>query len=123
MPDINDYISHPESSSTSPEMLDRELTLNDWNKNIAEKQSEKEGIVLTQEHWQVISYLQDYYLHNGWPQNAHTLTKKLDAAFTSQGGGRYLYTLFPGGPLSQGCRIAGLPVPQNAENESMGTAQ
>ena len=123
MSDINTYITHPESKNDSPEMLYRQMILNDWSKADAERLSAKEDIVLTSEHWQVISYLQDYFLRHGWPQSAYTLTNKLNTAFAGQGGGRYLYTLFPGGPLVQGCRIAGLPIPQHAENESMGSVQ
>jgi TusE/DsrC/DsvC family sulfur relay protein len=123
MPDINAYIMHPESSKKSPEALDRELSLNDWNHNRAQLLSDEEGIVMTPEHWEVISFLQNYYLQYGWPLNAHSLSKKLDTAFADKGGARYLYQLFPGGPLAQGGRIAGLPVPHHVKNESFGSVQ
>ena len=123
MPDINTYIMHPDSGNKSPEMLDRELVIREWSKEAAQALSEKEGIELTQDHWRVINYLQEYYLHHGWPQSIHTLTQKLDAAFADHGGVRYLYQLFPAGPLAQGCRLAGLPVPHNAENDSFGSVQ
>jgi tRNA 2-thiouridine synthesizing protein E len=123
MPDINTYIMHQENGSKSPELLDREMALKDWNKGVAQVLSEKEGIVLTTEHWRVISYLQDYYLRHGWPDSIHTLSKSLDAAFEGSGGSRYLYQLFPSGPLAQGCRFAGLPVPSHAENGSFGSVQ
>jgi len=123
MPDINTYIMKPGSDHKSPEVLDRELLLTDWSKNLARMLSEAEGIHLMQEHWEVISFLQNYYLQYGWPQSVHFLTKKLDAAFSDHGGARYLYTLFPGGPVTQGSRIAGLPVPHYAKDDSMGSVQ
>jgi TusE/DsrC/DsvC family sulfur relay protein len=123
MPDINAYIMNPGNGSKSPEMLDRELVINEWSKEVAQSLSEKEGIELTQDHWRVINYLQEYYLLHGWPSSIHTMTQKLDSAFADHGGTRYLYQLFPAGPLAQGCRLAGLPVPHNAENDSFGSAQ
>jgi tRNA 2-thiouridine synthesizing protein E len=123
MPDINTYIMHPDSGSKSPEMLDRELVIREWSKEAAQVLSEKEGVELTQDHWRVINYLQEYYLLHGWPQSIHTLAQKLDEAFADHGGARFLYQLFPGGPLAQGCRLAGLPVPHNAENDSFGSVQ
>jgi tRNA 2-thiouridine synthesizing protein E len=51
------------------------------------------------------------------------LSRELDNAFTEQGGARYLYRLFPHGPLAQGARIAGLPVPANVTNASFGSMQ
>jgi tRNA 2-thiouridine synthesizing protein E len=47
----------------------------------------------------------------------------MDNAFSTQGGTRYLYRLFPQGPLTQGTRIAGLPEPANVNNESFGYVQ
>jgi tRNA 2-thiouridine synthesizing protein E len=51
------------------------------------------------------------------------LLRELETAFSEAGGSRQLYRLFPRGPLSQGCRIAGLPVPPNTRNESFGSVQ
>ena len=44
-------------------------------------------------------------------------------AFSGAGGSRNLYRLFPRGPLAQGARIAGLPVPANVTNASFGYMQ
>jgi tRNA 2-thiouridine synthesizing protein E len=34
---------------------------------------------------------------------------------------RHLYMLFPGGPVAQGCRVAGLPVPAGAVDRGFGS--
>lgn len=123
MPDINDYIMNPASVNTSPEMLDREQILQGWNRELASTIAKQEQLTLIKEHWLVIEYLQKYFVQYGWPQSSHELSRKLDNAFAEQGGKRYLYQLFPHGPLTQGCRIAGLPLPHNTENRSFGSVQ
>ncbi len=47
----------------------------------------------------------------------------LDERFHARGGIRYLYELFPGGPIAQGCRLAGLTPPAGAEDRSFGSVQ
>ncbi len=49
------------------------------------------------------------------------LTDALDEAFHMNGGIKYLYKLFPGGPLVQGCRMAGLQAPAGAEDKGFGS--
>jgi tRNA 2-thiouridine synthesizing protein E len=34
---------------------------------------------------------------------------------------KYLYTLFPGGPIVQGCRLAGLKAPAGATDRGFGS--
>ena len=123
MPDINYYIMHPDNKDKSPEFLDRVQTLQGWDRDTAKNIATQEGLLLTDEHWAFIDYLQQSYLQHGWPQNSYELTQSLDSAFAEQGGKRYLYRLFPEGPIVQGSHIAGLPVPHNAKNESLGSVQ
>ena len=121
MADINTYISRP--SFDAPERMDRHNELTHWNRDSTIKSAAREGIVLGDEHWKAIIFLRHYYLEHGWPAHPHRLVRELDRAFSAAGGTRYLYRLFPQGPLAQGTRIAGLPVPANVMDESFGYVQ
>lgn len=83
----------------------------------------KEGIELTDEHLGVIECLRDYYLELGEAENGRDLEEMLDEIFDGHGGRKYLWTLFPGGPVSQGMRIAGLPVPPHSGDKGFGTVR
>ena len=47
----------------------------------------------------------------------------LDEHYAEQGGRKYLRRLFPQGPVAQGMRIAGLPVPPHTEDEGFGISR
>ena len=42
--------------------------------------------------------------------------------FAARGGKKYLYSLFAGGPVTQGSRLANLRTPANATDVSFGTS-
>ena len=66
--------------------------------------------------------LQGYFAAHERP-NVRELHDALDESFHARGGLRYLYTLFPGGPVAQGCRFAGLKAPSGAADKSFGSVQ
>lgn len=80
-----------------------------------------EGLRLTEEHFEVIALLRASYREHGRLQSAHQLSQTLERAFASRGGLKYLYQLFPGGPVSQATAIAGLPAPRQSVDSSFGT--
>jgi len=55
--------------------------------------------------------------------NIRELKDALEEAFHREGGLRYLHRLFPGGPVAQGCRLAGLVAPPGAVDKSFGSVQ
>jgi tRNA 2-thiouridine synthesizing protein E len=121
MPDINAYITRP--SRDAPERMDRHNELARWTRDRARESAAYEGIQLGDGHWKAITFLRRYYLDHGWPAYPRILIHELDKAFSDDGGTRYLYRLFPRGPLAQGTHIAGLPVPVNVTDTSFGYAQ
>ena len=94
----------------------------DWTREAALRLAEQEGLALTPEHWEVIGALQEYYARQqGAPIRRRALHDALEERFHHKGGLRTLYMLFPGGPLAQGCRLAGLEPPAGSFDPSYGS--
>lgn len=91
-----------------------------WSVRMAEAMADEEGLELTAEHWKVIHLLREHYRFHG-PSKVRDLTEGLEEQFMLQGGMKYLYSLFPRGPLAQASRIAGLPMPAMTSDASFGT--
>lgn len=111
-----------EPDVASPRRSDRERELSDWRRADSEAVAGREGLVLTEDHWAVIEFLRDFYLEHGKPDSARKISDALNDRFAERGGSQYLYRLFPEGPVSQGSRIALLPLPAYSEDNSFGTA-
>lgn len=77
----------------------------DWSPGMAEEIARAEGLELTADHWEAVRALHD----------------ALDERFHSRGGIKALYLLFPGGPIAQGCRLAGLKAPYLSKDLSFGS--
>jgi len=93
-----------------------------WEPEAARQMALKEGLMLTPEHWEAINALQEYYTRNADTGiHGHALHDALDEHFHRQGGIKFLYRIFPGGPVAQGCRIAGLKAPFTATDKSFGS--
>ena len=95
----------------------------DWSPSQAEALAKAEGLALTDDDWTVIRSLQSYFArHEDQPVvNMRELHDALDEQFHLAGGIRMLYRLFPGGPVAQGCRLAGLKAPYLATDPSFGS--
>lgn len=93
-----------------------------WSKDSASQLAKDEGIELADAHWKVIELLRSIYVERGPAPNARNLAGLLNDAFAAQGGSKYLYLLFPGGPVSQGSRLAGVPAPHDARDLSFGSS-
>ena len=94
-----------------------------WSPKTATRQAQSEGIFLTDEHWAIINYLRERYREKGNPASAREILGELEQKFGGGHGRGLLYELFPGGPVSQGCRIAGLPLPPYSSDPSFGTVE
>ncbi len=93
-----------------------------WTRESAFWTAEQEGLKLTEDHWRAIRALQEYYVrHKDLAINMRELHDALDELFHDKGGLKYLYQLFPGGPVAQGCRVAGLKAPAGASDRGFGS--
>jgi tRNA 2-thiouridine synthesizing protein E len=92
----------------------------DWNVSVAEAVAREDGLELTDDHWQLIRALQEYYNKAERP-HLRQIKDALEESFHSRGGMKYLYEIIPGGPVAQGCRLAGLDVPAGAVDKSFGS--
>lgn len=95
----------------------------DWSREQAEEVAQTEGLELTEAHWEVVRALQELCTQDAEPAlNARDLHDALDEHFHAEGGIKYLYQLFPKGPLAQGCLLAGMEPPAGTQDQGMGSA-
>lgn len=100
------------------------VEIDEWSHDIARKLAEESGLELTSAHFEVLDYLRDYVINQGGSrEDAQKILLALEHHFADQGGNRWLYSLFPGGPVNQGMKIAGLPQAPHAIDPSYGTAR
>jgi tRNA 2-thiouridine synthesizing protein E len=88
------------------------VNLSDWNPDVALELAKGESIELTDQHWEVINFLREYYDEYQIAPAVRVLTKAIGKKLgPDKGNSKYLYDLFPYGPGKQACKIAGLPKP------------
>ncbi|MDP2562978.1 TusE/DsrC/DsvC family sulfur relay protein [Psychrobium sp. 1_MG-2023] len=88
------------------------LNLEDWNEQVALHIASLENITMTEEHWEVVRFIRNFYLEFNTSPAVRMLVKAVAKEFgPEKGNSRYLYKLFPKGPAKQATRIAGLPKP------------
>lgn len=80
-----------------------------WDEDVAKALADKEGIELTDKHFEVLNYLREQYFdHNDQPME-RMINKGMSKVWGVKVNSKMLYELFPGAPSKQGNRIAGLP--------------
>ncbi|MDP2239060.1 MAG: TusE/DsrC/DsvC family sulfur relay protein [Burkholderiales bacterium] len=88
------------------------VNLGDWSEDVAGFLAQQEKIDLTQNHWEVVNFLREYYNDYQIAPAVRVLTKAIGKKLgADKGNSKYLYELFPYGPAKQACKIAGLPKP------------
>ena len=115
--DVNQVIRRPPGAVGFPDAPPG------WTLAEARDAAEADGLYLSEAHWDVVRALQSYFARHeaGSGINLRDLHDALGERFHAIGGLRQLYKLFPGGPVAQGCRIAGLEAPALARDSGFGS--
>jgi tRNA 2-thiouridine synthesizing protein E len=116
--DINPHTLNPVATQTLQVkgrgvLIDVEgylMNLADWSEDFVLALAEREGLALTEQHWEVIRFIRAYYeRHQVQPQVRVMIKHFAQVWGPEQGNNHYLHTLFPrGGPQKQGNRLAGI---------------
>ncbi|QKX18379.1 TusE/DsrC/DsvC family sulfur relay protein [Microbulbifer sp. YPW1] len=97
--------------------LDKEgflRNLEDWSPEVARALAVQEGIELTDDHWDVIRILQQFYREFELSPAMRPLVKYVGQQLgPDKGRSIFLMQLFPPSPAKIGSKIAGLPKPTN----------
>jgi len=88
--------------------------LDDWSPAVAEALASEEGRELTDEHWEVIEILRDFYRRYEMAPAMRPLVKAVGQRLgPDKGRSIHLMRLFPDSPAKVAARLAGLPKPTN----------
>lgn len=86
--------------------------LDDWSEALALEIAKKDGLVLSEAHWEIVLFVREFYQEYKTSPAIRMLVKALAQKFGEEkGNSRYLQRLFPEGPAKQATKIAGLPKP------------
>ena len=90
--------------------------LSDWNKDAAAILAANEDIVLSEEHWELIHLVRNYYTQYQISPVTRVLVKLVREEFGDEKGNSiYLMRLFTGKPAKLISKISGLPKPANCD--------
>jgi len=88
------------------------VNLSDWDLDVAKALAASDDCELSDNHWEVINFLREYYEEYQIAPAVRVLTKAIGKKLgKDKGNSKYLYELFPYGPAKQACKYAGLPKP------------
>ncbi|AKZ65955.1 TusE/DsrC/DsvC family sulfur relay protein [Candidatus Palibaumannia cicadellinicola] len=84
----------------------------DWSEALGLEIANQENINLSEQHWQVIYFVRNFYLKFNISPSMRMLVKVMMQKYGEEKGNSiYLFNLFPKGPAKQVTKIAGLPKP------------
>ena len=93
-----------------------------WKHSEAVSVAESGGINVNDDVWNLVRALQEYYRKAAEP-NVRELHDALEEKFHAKGGRTYLHQILPGGPLLQGCLLAGLEAPAGCVDVAEGSVE
>ena len=85
-----------------------------WNQSIAKQLADADKINLTDKHWEIILLVREIYLETQTTPPMRLLIKAIKVNINPEiANSRYLYQLFPDGPVRLASKYAGLPKPKH----------
>ena len=85
-----------------------------WNEEVAKILAEADDLVLTNDHWQIINLVREIYVLTDTTPPMRLLIKAIKKKLNQDiANSRYLYRLFPDGPVRLASKYAGLPKPKH----------
>ena len=82
-----------------------------WNEEIAQEFASQESIQLTEDHWDAINFMREYYAEHQIAPDVRHVMKNLAGRLGSESRNR-IFELFPYGYVKQACKIAGMKRPR-----------
>ncbi|QBY05973.1 TusE/DsrC/DsvC family sulfur relay protein [Thalassotalea sp. HSM 43] len=84
-----------------------------WSEELAPELAKFDNIELTDDHWDVVRFVRNFYLTYKTSPAIRALIKAMKDEFGEEkANSRYLHRLFPKGAAKQATKIAGLPKPK-----------
>ncbi len=86
----------------------------DWNPDLAVKLAEEEALELTDEYWQILNFMREYWLDNKVAPDVRHVTEHLVKVYgyDKKAAKKHLFSLFPYGYVKQACKVAGMQRPR-----------
>ncbi len=82
-----------------------------WSEDLAEAFACEEGISLTEDHWDAIRFMREYYAEHQVAPDVRHVAKHLAQRLGADARNR-IFELFPYGYVKHACRIAGMKRPR-----------
>ncbi len=82
-----------------------------WSEDVARDFAEQENIQLTENHWDAIRFMREYYAEHQIAPDVRHVTKHLSERL-GPGSRNIVFELFPYGYVKQACKIAGMKRPR-----------
>jgi TusE/DsrC/DsvC family sulfur relay protein len=83
----------------------------EWNEEVARELARQENIELTDDHWDVLNFMREYYAEHQIAVDVRHVIKHL-AAKHGADSRNLVFELFPYGYVKQACKIAGMKRPR-----------
>lgn len=83
----------------------------DWNEDLAKEFALQENIPLTEDHWDAINFMRQYYAEHQVAPDVRHVTKHLALRLGPESRNK-IFELFPYGYVKQACKIAGMKRPR-----------